>query len=159
MIARHDAPKINAGLACVVWLALWLLGLPYAGWWGLTAGFANFIPYIGPLVTAVLIFGASVLAFDTLGYAFVPPLVFITLTSIEGYLVTPTILGRRLSLNPLVVFVWLVFWGWMWGIPGALLAVPLLLCFKIVCDHVETLEPISHLLSGYVRRLGENNDA
>jgi predicted PurR-regulated permease PerM len=147
---------INAALGGVVWLALWLLGVPHAMWWGITAGAMNFIPYLGPLVTMVLIFAASILEFDTIGQALIPPLVFVAITSTEGYLVTPTILGRRLSLNPLVVFLWLVFWGWLWGIPGALLAVPMLVCFKIICDHVERLQTLSNVLSGYVRPVGES---
>lgn len=146
---------INSGLAVIVWGLLWLLGLPYAMWWGITAGVANFIPYLGPLVTTVLLFAASLLAFDTLGQALIPPVVLITVNSLEGYLVTPAVVGRRLSLNPLILILWLVFWGWLWGIAGALLAVPMLICFKIICDHMAALEPMSHLLSGYVRKAGE----
>ena len=148
---------INAALGVVTALVMWGLGVPHAIWWGALAFIANYIPYIGPLVTTIAIFCGSVLAFDSLGQALLPPAVFVAITSIEGNFITPTIVGRRLSLNPLIVFVWLVFWGWMWGIPGALLAVPLLVCFKIVCDHVKSLEPLSNLLSGYVRKAGEGN--
>lgn len=147
---------INTGLAVVVWGAMWMIGLPYAMWWGITAGVTNFVPYLGPLLATVLLFAASLLAFDTVGQALIPPLVFVTVSTIEGYFVTPTIVGRRLSLNPLILFLWLVFWGWLWGIGGAVLAVPMLICLKIVCDHIARLEPLSHLLSGYIRPPGEN---
>jgi predicted PurR-regulated permease PerM len=150
---------INAVLGLAVWLALWLLGLPNAMWWGLAAMLGNFIPYVGPLLVSVGVFLASLLAFDSLGRAVVVPISFVTITAIEGYFITPMVLGRRLSLNPLVLFVWLVFWGWMWGVAGALMAVPMLVCFKIVCDHVQSLETLSNVLSGYVRRAGDNGSS
>lgn len=138
---------------------LWALGLPNALWWGVAAGVGNYIPFIGPLIVGVGVFLASVLAFDSLSSAAGVTLAFVALTAIEGYFITPTIVGRRLSLNPLVLFVWLVFWGWLWGVAGALMAVPLLVCFKIACDHIESLHNVADVLSGYVRRAGEPRDA
>ena len=75
-----------------------------------------------------------------------PPAAFLVLTSIEVNLITPMILGRRLTLNPVVIFLNLIFWGWIWGVAGALLAVPILAVFKLFCDHIEPLAPIGEFL-------------
>ena len=125
---------------------MWVIGLPNAGLWGTVAGVLNFIPFLGPGITAVLIFLVSVLTFDTLSAMLVPPAVFIALTTLEGNFLTPMIVGRRLSLNPIAVFVSILFWGWMWGMPGALLAVPILAIMKILCDAHEPLRPAGALL-------------
>jgi predicted PurR-regulated permease PerM len=68
------------------------------------------------------------------------------LTILEGFLITPTVVGRRLTLNPVAIFIWLTFWGWLWGVPGMLLAVPLLATLKIVCDHIQPLNPVGEFL-------------
>jgi predicted PurR-regulated permease PerM len=78
-----------------------------------------------------------------------PPIIYLLLTSLEGQLVTPAVVARRLSLNPVVVFLALISWTWLWGIAGALLAVPLLATFKICCDHIEALKPVGVLLARY----------
>lgn len=137
---------INVALGAVVALAMWAVGMPNPALWGVLAGLLNFVPYLGAFVTAGVILIVSLLTFESLGRAFVPPLLYLAINLAEGSLVTPTVLGRRLTLNPVVVFVGLVFWGWLWGIPGALLAVPLLAALKIVCDHVEPLSPIGEFL-------------
>jgi predicted PurR-regulated permease PerM len=85
---------------------------------------------------------AALLSFDDLGHALAVPAVYLVVSFLEGNFVTPLVLGRRLTLNPVVIFVGLLFWFFLWGIPGALLAVPILAVFKIVCDHVDTLAPI-----------------
>jgi predicted PurR-regulated permease PerM len=85
-------------------------------------------------------------SFGTFAQAIVAPGVFLTITTIEGYVLTPWILGKRLTLNPVVVFTGLMFWGWLWGMLGALLAVPILATFKIFCDHIEPLAPIGEFL-------------
>lgn len=137
---------INTALGCATAGAMWLIGLPNAGLWGTVAGVLNFIPFLGPAITAVLIFLVSVLTFDTLSAMLLPPAVFIGLTTLEGNFLTPMIVGRRLSLNPIAVFVSILFWGWMWGMPGALLAVPILAILKILCDAHEPLRPAGALL-------------
>lgn len=137
---------INVGLAVAVAIAMHLAGLPNAVLWGALAGGLNFIPYMGPLVTASVIALVSFLTFDELGRALVAPLVYVGINFLESSLVTPSLLGRRLALNPVVVFVGLIFWGWLWGIPGALLAVPILATFKIFCEHIEPLSPIGEFL-------------
>lgn len=137
---------INTVLGIVVALAMWLVGMPNPALWGVLAGLLNFVPYLGPVVTTGVILIVSLLTFEDLGRALVAPLLYFAINFTEGSFVTPTVLGRRLTLNPVVVFVGLVFWGWLWGIPGALLAVPLLAVFKIFCDHIEPLSPIGEFL-------------
>ena len=133
---------INMGLGLAVALAMKLVGMPNPVLWGVTAGLLNYIPYLGPIVTAGVLTLVAVLSFDELGRALIVPALYMVINGLEGYLVTPTLLGRRLTLNPVVIFTGLIFWGWLWGIPGALLAVPILATFKIFCDHIPPLAPI-----------------
>jgi predicted PurR-regulated permease PerM len=137
---------INVLLGVAVGLAMWALNMPNPALWGVVAGLMNYVPYLGPVVTLAVITAASILTFDDLGRALIAPLVYFAINFAEGYFLTPMIMGRRLTLNPVVVFVGLVFWGWMWGVPGALIAVPLLAMFKILCDHIEPLSPIGEFL-------------
>lgn len=137
---------INVGLAIAVAVAMRLAGLPNPVLWGALAGILNFIPYLGPIVTASVISLVSFLTFDEPGRAMVAPAVYVAINFLESSLVTPSMLGRRLALNPVVVFVGLIFWGWLWGVPGALLAVPVLATFKIFCEHIEPLAPIGEFL-------------
>lgn len=136
---------INLALAGAVAAALYLLGMPNPLLWGAVAGLLNFAPYLGSLVTAVLIGGAAVLAFDSLAHAALVVSVFVALTVLEGQIVTPLVLGRRLALNPLVVFLSVIFWFWLWGVMGALMAVPLLISLKIMGDHIGALQPVARL--------------
>lgn len=137
---------INLGLGAAEAAAMWALGLPNPLLWGAMATLLNFIPYLGAMVGTAVVALVSLVTFDELGTALAPPLVYLAVTAFEGYVVTPTILGRRLTLNPVVVFVALIFWGWMWGIAGALLAVPMLATFKIFCDQIEPLTPLGEFL-------------
>ena len=106
----------------------------------------NFAPYVGATVSAVVLATVGFSTFDNLGHAFAVPGTFLFLAFIEGQLVTPTIIGRRLAVNPVVVFVWLLIWGALWGLIGILLAGPLLACFRIICQHTEALRPIYMLI-------------
>jgi predicted PurR-regulated permease PerM len=137
---------INGCLAAVVSLAMFLLDMPNPILWGVMAGALNFIPYLGAITSTVVLSLVALLSFYDVWQALRVPLIFIGLTSIEGLLITPLIVGRRLTLNPVVIFIWLTFWGWMWGAPGALLAVPMLATFKILCDHLPPLSPIGEFL-------------
>jgi predicted PurR-regulated permease PerM len=137
---------INAGLGICVGSALTLLGMPYAYIWGIAAFLLNFLPYLGA-ITGVLMVGAlSIITFDSFGYALLIPAAYLTLTTIEGNFVTPTLLGRKLELNTVAVFLTVVLWGWLWGIAGALVAVPFLVVFKVVADNVEGMEIVSNFL-------------
>jgi predicted PurR-regulated permease PerM len=137
---------VNITLGAVTAAAMYLLGMPNPVLWGVLAAVLNYVPYLGPLTTFGVIALVSLLTFDQLSEAILPPLVFLGLTSLEGQVLTPLFLGRRLTLNPVAVFLALLIWGWLWGIPGILLAVPLLATFKIFCDNIEPLAPIGEFL-------------
>jgi predicted PurR-regulated permease PerM len=114
--------------------------------WGVVAGLLHFVPYVGAAVGVSALGLAAFVTLPTLGDAVLPPLLYLLFTAIEANLVSPFVLGRAFHLNPLVIFVWLVFWGWLWGIGGAVIAVPLLVLLKITCDQSHELRPISELL-------------
>jgi predicted PurR-regulated permease PerM len=125
---------------------MFLLGMPNPILWGVMAAVLNFIPYLGALVGIGTIGLVALLTFDAPGNILMPPLAYFALTTFEAYFVTPSLLARRLTLNPVAVFLALIVLTWMWGVAGALLAVPMLATFKICCDHVEALEPIGTML-------------
>jgi predicted PurR-regulated permease PerM len=133
---------INVGVGVAVAVGVWLLKMPNPVLWGVLAFLLSYIPYLGALVGIGTLFLAALLVFDDLGHTLAVPGVYVLVTFVEANFVTPLVLARRLTLNPVVVFVGLLFWFFLWGIPGALLAVPTLAVFKIVCDHVDTLAPI-----------------
>jgi predicted PurR-regulated permease PerM len=137
---------INLAVGVAVGTATWLIGLPNPLLWGALAAIANFIPYLGALTMFSVLAIVGFLTFDGLGYALLAPGAFLGLHLLESLLLTPLILGRRLTLNPVMIFLGLTFWGWLWGITGAVLAVPIMVVFKIVCDHSEPLAPIGELL-------------
>lgn len=137
---------INAGLGVAVAVAMSLLGLPNPMLWGVLAALLNFVPYLGA-ITGVLVMGlAAMLSYDSLGWAMVFPAVYFALTVLEGNFVTPMILGRSFTINPIFLVFGLLFWTWLWGIPGTLLAVPILVTFQIFCTHIERLHPFRDLL-------------
>lgn len=138
---------INTVLGVVVGGVMYLMAMPNPLLWGVMAGVLNFIPYLGPLVTLAVLTAVSVLSFDTLTAALLRPAAFLVLTTLEGQLFTPLILGKRLMLNPVVIFISLIFWGWLWGIVGTLIAVPLTMIIKILLDALPSLRPAGALLS------------
>ena len=137
---------INAGIGVLGGLLFWAFGMPNPALWGAIAGLLNFIPTVGSLSVAVILTLVATTTFPSLTHALLVPAAFLTLTILVGTFVSPLIMGRRLTLNPVVIFLGLSFWGWLWGIPGALLAVPMLAMFKIFCDHIEPLAPIGEFL-------------
>ncbi|HEX5794216.1 MAG TPA: AI-2E family transporter [Geminicoccaceae bacterium] len=137
---------INAGLGVAVGVAMFLLGMPNALLWGVMAGIFNFVPFLGAVVGISTVALVALLTFDQLWSIVLPPLTYLFLTSFEAQFVTPALLARRLTLNPVAVFLALIVWTWLWGVAGALLAVPLLATFKICCDHIEPLQPIGTML-------------
>lgn len=137
---------INVGLAVAQSLALWALGVPNPVLWGVMAGLLNYLPYVGPILGTTVVALVGLLAFDDLTRALLVPGTYLAISLVEGNLVTPVLLGRSLTLNPVVIFIWILFWSWLWGIVGALVAVPLLATVKIVCDHIEPLAPIGEFL-------------
>ena len=138
---------INTGLGTVTAIAMYLLGMPNPILWGVMVALLNFIPYVGDIVSIIVLAIVALLTFDNIGHAMLVPFVYYVITALEGQLITPMILGRRFTLNPVVIFISLMFWGWIWGIPGALLAVPFLVSFKILCDHVEPLSKFGEFLA------------
>lgn len=138
---------INVGLGLAVGGVLWLLGMPNPALWGVLAGLLNFVPYIGPTVGIVVVAAVALLTFDTLGEIALPPLAYFLLNALEGLLLTPLIVGRRLAISPVALFIWLLLISWMWGIPGALLAVPLLVAIKIASEHIPLLAPLDAVVS------------
>ena len=138
---------INAGLGVAIGTGMFLIGMPSPVLWGVVATFLNFIPYIGALIGVTIVALIGVITYDTIWMALVPPLVYLSLTMIEGQIVTPLILGRRLEMNPVAIFLAIAFWGWLWGIVGALMAVPLLLIVKVFADHVEGLGALGEFLA------------
>lgn len=137
---------INAILGVAVWGIMALIGLPNALLWGVLAFVTNYIPYLGAIVMIAVLAMVGFITFDDLGHALLAPGAFVGLNLLESYFLTPMILGRRLTLNPVVIFLGLTFWGWLWGITGAVLAVPIMVVLKIFCDHSEPLAPIGEFL-------------
>lgn len=148
---------INAGLGMSIAIYLALIGVPKAHVWGLVAFLLNFLPYVGGFFGSVLLGAFSILTFDSIGYALLAPLGYQVLTGIEGQFVTPWLVGRRLAMNTVAVFLTVVFWGWLWGIPGALVAVPFLVVFKVICENFEPLHTIGNFLSGEDDEVLENS--
>jgi predicted PurR-regulated permease PerM len=138
--------SINVGVGVLTWGLMQLVGLPNPALWGVVAGVLNFIPYLGALITIVVILLAGLVSFDETGRAFLAAGAFFALNLVEGNIVTPLLLGRRLPLNPVAIFGGLLFWGWLWGVTGAILAVPLTACFKVMADRITPLAPVGELL-------------
>jgi predicted PurR-regulated permease PerM len=131
----------------VTWAALAWLGLEQAIFWGLLAGVFNSIPYYGPLLVTGGLAVVGFLQFGELYTTLIIAGVSLAITSLEGWLLTPTLMGKVASMNRVAVFVGLLFWSWAWGIWGLLLAVPIMMSIKVFCDHVEELEPVGKFLS------------
>jgi predicted PurR-regulated permease PerM len=142
----YTVTLINIGQGVAAGLGMMLVGMPNAGFWGVLAGLLEFIPYIGSAAMTGMLLMAGLVTFDTTGRALLPAAVYLATNFVQSNLVSPMVLGRRLTLNPVAIFIGLVFWLWIWGIPGAFIAVPLLATFKIFCDHIESLAPIGEFL-------------
>ena len=138
---------INLAVGCAVALGMFLLHMPNPLLWGALALLVNFVPYVGPLVGILTVGAVSLATFDKPAVALFPPLFYLVLASVEGNVITPLILGRTCELDPLVIFVWLLFWGWLWGVPGAIIAVPLLMLIKLTCEKSVVLRPVAGLIA------------
>jgi predicted PurR-regulated permease PerM len=137
---------MNLGVGILTGVAAFFCGLSDPILWGTTAFLLNYVPILGPLCGIVILFLASLLTFGTLWQALLPAGIYLGIHLVEGEIVTPLLLARRFILNPVLVIVSLVFWYWMWGIAGALLAVPMLATVKIVCDRIKPLMALGHFL-------------
>jgi predicted PurR-regulated permease PerM len=138
---------INIGLGIVVSGGLHLMGVPNAAMWGTLVAVLNFVPYFGPALGVVLLAAPGLLTFDTLWQGLLPPGWYFFLHLLEANLLTPVLVGRRFTLSPVVIFVSLIFWTWLWGVPGALLSVPILVSAKVICDRVPSLSSVSEVLA------------
>jgi predicted PurR-regulated permease PerM len=130
----------------VTWLCFMWIGVRYAGLWGVAAGVLNCIPYFGPTIIMVAASAAALLQFKSASMVALVAFASVVITSIEGFLLAPIALGRAASVNSVSVFVFVMFWGWMWGPLGLILAVPVLMIVKTVADHVESMSSLSQLL-------------
>jgi predicted PurR-regulated permease PerM len=147
---------INLGLGLIVGGGLYWLGVPNAAMWGMLIALFNFIPYFGPVAGITLLAVVGLLTFDTLWQGLLPPAWYLLFHLLEANFITPVLLGRRFTLNPVVIFVSLIFWTWLWGVPGALLSVPILVSLKVICDRVPSMSHISELLTSESNSIFDN---
>lgn len=138
---------INLGLGLWIGVGLWLLGVPNPALWGTLAFAFNFVPYIGALVGTILVAAVSLVTFSELWHVLLPPAFYILSTTVEGQIITPTIIGRRLEMNAVAVFLSVAFWAWLWGVIGAIIAVPMLVILKVFAQHVGALAGVGEFLS------------
>jgi predicted PurR-regulated permease PerM len=127
-------------------IALWWLGVQQPAVWGVVAGVLNSIPYFGALIVTVLLAAVAFVQFGDMSMPVVVGGVALLITSLEGWVLTPLLTGRIAQINTVAVFISLIFWSWVWGIPGLLLGVPLTISIKAVCDRIEGLQPVGKLL-------------
>jgi len=139
---------MNAAVGIAMGLAMWLTGVGDPILWGTVAFLLNYVPILGTALGVVIFLLAGLLTIDPLWQALLPAGLYLGFHLIEGETVTPMLLARRFTLNPVLVIISLVFWFWMWGIPGAILSVPMLAITKIICDRVRPLAAFGHFLEG-----------
>ncbi|HDZ74487.1 MAG TPA: AI-2E family transporter [Aurantimonas coralicida] len=149
---------INAGLGIAVGTLLWWVDMPTPVVFGALAMLLNFIPYIGALIGMAIVGVIALADFGNLAQALVPVLLYLACTTIEGQLVTPTIVGRRLEMNAAAVFLSVAFWGWIWGVVGMFLAVPVMVAIKVFASYVEPLAPLGDFLSAETKRTPDEDD-
>jgi predicted PurR-regulated permease PerM len=140
------ALAVNVGEGLVVAGVLFLLGMPNPGLWGALVALLEFIPYLGATIVVVVLAVAGLTTFESVSHALLIPASFLAINLVQSNVVSPMLFSRRLTLNPVALFVGLAFWWWIWGIPGAFVAVPLVATFKIFCDHIDALAPIGEFL-------------
>ncbi|MEQ8849972.1 AI-2E family transporter [Botrimarina sp.] len=138
---------VNIGLGVVIGVGFWLIDMPNAMVWGVLAALLNYIPFVGLAVGTVLSAIAGLAQFEELGRAILPPVIYLIANGIEANLVTPAAMGRSIDLNPVVILLAVLLGGWLWGIVGVFLSVPLLIIAKIFCESQEGLRPIAVYLS------------
>lgn len=139
---------MNAAVGVATGLVTWAIGLDNPTLWGVLAFLLNYMPVIGPIICILILVLAGMLEMESLWTSFMPAVGFLTIHLAEGQFITPMLVARRFTLNPVVVIISLIFWYWMWGVPGAVLAVPVLAIAKIVCDGVPPWAAIGHLIEG-----------
>jgi len=146
------ALAMNVGEGIVVGIVLYFLGMPSPVLWGAMVALLEFIPYLGAAAITVVLAIAALTTFDSVPHALLAPAAFVAINLLQANVISPLLFSRRLTLNPVALFVGLAFWWWIWGIPGAFVAVPLMATLKIFCDHIDSLAPIGEFL-------GQRDDA
>lgn len=152
----HSA--INAGVGITIAVLFYFIGMPSAYVWGFLAFVLNFIPYAGPVCGAVLSTVVALVVFDTVGCALLAPAIYTLVVTIENQFVSPYVLGRRLELNHVALLLAIAFWGWIWGLSGIVLAVPLLVTLKVFSSHFESLASIGEFLTEAKNKALVNSD-
>jgi predicted PurR-regulated permease PerM len=139
---------LNAAVGIAAGAIMWACGVGDPLLWGTVAFLLNYVPVLGPIIATILFSMVGLLMFDSLWHAMMPAALYFGVHLLEGEFVTPMVLAKRLTLNPVLVVLSLIFWFWMWGVAGAILAVPMLAITKIICDSVRSLAAIGHFLEG-----------
>jgi predicted PurR-regulated permease PerM len=139
---------INALFGLAVGVSMYFLGLPAPHLWGVMAGLLHYIPFLGAVMGISMVTLVAAVTLNSLSEIVLVPVVYLSLNLLEEYMLLPLAMGRRLMLNPVIVLLWMIFWAWLWGVPGALMAVPLLAIVKIICDRIEPLAPFGEFISG-----------
>src|SRR4051812_16885961 len=139
---------MNGAVGVATGTAVALAGLGDPLLWGTVAFLLNYVPILGPMIGVVVFLLAGLLTIDPLWLAFLPAALFLAIPPVEGETIPPMLLARRFTINPVLVIISLVFWYWMWGVPGAILATPMLAITKIVCDRIQSLMPFGHFIEG-----------
>jgi predicted PurR-regulated permease PerM len=139
---------MNVAVGAITGIIMWLTGLGDPILWGTVAFLLNYVPILGPASAVVIFLLAGLLTIDTLWQASLPAVLYFGIHLVEGEMITPMLLAKRFTLNPVLVIVSLIFWFWMWGAAGAIIAVPMLAVTKIICDRVQPLAAIGHFLEG-----------
>jgi predicted PurR-regulated permease PerM len=138
---------VNVIEGTIIGIGLALVGMPNPVLWGVLAALVNYVPYLGAMFCVACITVVSIVTFDSFSHAMLAPAIYVAVNVSDNF-ISPIFIGKRLVLNPLIVFLAVLFWGWIWGIVGVLIAVPLTMALKIFCDHFKTLAPIGELLAG-----------
>ncbi len=150
---------INVTLGALTALILWMLGMPSPLMWGGIVAVLNYIPYLGPVAAALLLFVGGLMSFPDVWSALLPPAIFLAMHTVEANAITPMIVGKKIEVNPLLILVALSFWAWVWGTTGALLAVPLLIIFKTVFAAAGTPDIAGFLFEdGTLTHVGEDDE-
>ena len=137
---------VNIGLGFVTGVAMWMLGMPTPLLLGVMVALLNFMPYLGPMLACGVLAAVAIVTFDAPHAMILPPVVYLTLHLMEGQLVVPFVLGRRMAVNRVILFIWLLIFAWVWGAPGAVIAVPMLVAVRICAEHIELLRPLATML-------------
>ena len=147
-VSRYLILNTAIGLAvgAATWALLAAVGLPNPMLWGAAAFVLNYVPYVGALVTLAFILVAALVAFDDSGRLLIAGGGFVVINLLEGNLITPFVLGQKMPLNVVAIFVCLLFWGWVWGVPGAIIAVPLTVMIQVICAHIDRWRRVAILL-------------